>query len=257
MKTEQKWKINKRGALHLLPEIPDKSINLIITDLPYGQTQNEWDKHLDLKKLWCEYERIIKDNGAILLTSTFPYAVDIVNSNRELFRYDLIWHHGCVRGFLNDKRMPLRDHEIICVFYKKLPPYNPQMYKRGTRRERKMTSMSKSSNYGDYNKNECNVHPTERYPTSVIEIRGIVNNSKEKLPHSTQKPVALFEYLIRTYTNEGDTVHDSCLGSGTTLEACMNTNRNCIGFEISDEWEPYYIKRTKQDLIKLDNFFRK
>lgn len=184
--------LRQGDCLELMKDIPDKSIDMILCDLPYGVTQNKQDITLPFDKLWENYERIIKDNGAILLFGQGTFYVDLVNSNRKLFRYDLVWDKQLTSGFLNAKRMPLRQHEQIAVFYKKLPTYNPQ-FKHGK------------------------PHP------SIAK-------------HRTEKPVALLEYLIKTYTNEDDLVLDNCMGSGSTGVACINTNRNFIGIELSEEY---------------------
>lgn len=245
MKTVQKWKIG--DCLDLLPEIPDKSIDLILTDLPYGVTRNKWDTPIDLLSLWNQYNRIIKDRGTIVLTATQPFSTNLINSNFKLFRYEIIWDKKHPKGFLNANRRPLTVHESILVFYKKLGTYNPQKTKGRYRNKR----IGKTNNgcYGEYN--PIDNFNDEYYPTSILTISSADQHNKV---NSTQKPLKLFEYLIKTYTNEGDWVHDSCLGSGTTLEACMNTNRNCIGFEIDPKHENHYFERLKRTNHKLDSF---
>lgn len=213
-----------------MKKIEDNSIDMILCDLPYGTTKNRWDSVLQLDRLWKEYERIIKDNGAILLFSAQPFTTDLINSNRKFFRYDLIWDKVLFSGFLNANRMPLREHEIICVFYKKPPKYNPIMEIRGKIREkgRKFDSISDGSNcYGSYKatKNKNNKY----YPTSILKFSN--GNRNDGRIHSTQKPLSLCEYLIRTYTDVGDLVLDNCAGSCSTGIACYNTGRRFIGFE--------------------------
>ncbi|MFA4870845.1 MAG: site-specific DNA-methyltransferase [Pedobacter sp.] len=245
MKTTQTWKIG--NCLDLLPEIQDKSIDLILSDLPYGNTKCVWDTQIALEKLWLEWLRISKDNSCIVLTSTMPYAIDLINSNRSMFRYDIIWEKNNCTGQMNAKKMPLRQHEYVLIFYKSLPTYNPQ--------ELIPCNIKKKSAKTEFLGQRPNSRPLgleytqefKNYPKSIIHF------DIERGLHPTQKPVALFEYLIKTYTNEGDTVHDSCLGSGTTLEACKNTNRNCIGFELSNEWEKYYPERIKSDFGMTNN----
>ena len=249
MKTIQTWKIG--NCLDLLPEIPDKSIDMILTDLPYGYTPCKWDKEINLDKLWVQYKRIIKNGGVICLTANQPFTSKLVMSNINMFKYEYIWKKEMGTNFLNAKIQPLRKHENILIFYN--PPikcYNPQMvqgkpYTRAT----KGTEIRKASNSST---NETIKKPIYsdgmRYPSTIIEIL----NSNHGSLHETQKPVSLFEYLIKTFTNEGDTVHDSCLGSGTTLEACANLNRNCIGFELLHDWEEHYRKRLRLDNTKLD-----
>ena len=221
--------------------IPDNSIDMILADLPYGTTQNNWDSVITLDELWKQYERIIKDNGAIILTADGKFTFKLYNSNPKLFRYKLIWNKKNPTGFLNANRMPLRQHEDILVFYKKLPNYNPIMEIRGKPRQK-----------GSYNKREGNgdmcygsfdnieKYNNEYYPTSILTFSNA--NQKEKM-HPTQKPVNLFEYLIKTYTNENDIVLDNVMGSGTTAVACLKTNRRFIGFEKDKEYYNKAIKR--------------
>jgi len=252
LNTEQVWEIG--DCLELLPSIPDKSIDMILTDLPYGTTACSWDTIIPFEPLWVQYKRIIKDNGAIVLTGSQPFTSALILSNVEMFRYELIWNKKRAAGFLNSNKMPLKTHENILLFYKALPVYNPSMTK-GKRYDKTKYAG------GIINKNVIGTHHIQhklnngqRFPISILSYSQ--NWTRQNQIHPTQKPVSLFEYLIKTYTNEGDTVHDSCLGSGTTLEACLNTNRNCIGFEISDEWESHYRKRLKSDNSKLTDNWR-
>ena len=236
----------------IFPLIPDKSIDAIIADLPYGTTQNKWDSILPLDKLWEDYERIITDNGIVLLTSSQPFTTTLINSNFKLFKYDLVWHKRTLGGVLNAKKMPLRSHETILVFYKKLPTYNP-IKSFGN----KVCGIKKhtvnSENYRNTNKITDYIDDGSRYPTSVIDITGVVNNSKEKVKHPTQKPIKLLEYLIKTYTNEGNLVLDNTMGSGTTGVACVNTNRNFIGIEKDENYFNIAVERiTNTKYIKND-----
>jgi len=243
MKTTQIWKIG--DCLQLLPEIPDKSIDMILTDLPYGTTQNKWDSVIPLSLLWIEYKRIIKDDGAIVLTAQTPFDKVLGYSAIDILRYEWIWIKKQGTGHLNSSRMPLKDHENILVFYKSLPVYNPQKVPTRKRIQQRNGELSKCTNYGahlEVKKSEYN----SKCPCTTLYFNSDIG------VHPTQKPLALFEYLIKTYTNEGDMVHDSCLGSGTTLEACANLNRNCIGFELLHYWEEHYRKRLKLDNTKLD-----
>jgi len=211
-------------------EIADKSIDMILCDLPYGTTRNRWDTVLPLKELWMNYERIIKDNGCIALFSAQPFTTDLINSNLKLFRYDLIWDKVLSSGFLNANRMPLRRHEIICIFYKKQPKYNPIMEIRGKIREkgRKFDIVSDGNScYGNYK--SVQTKNNKYFPTSILKFSN--GNHNDGRIHSTQKAVALCEYLIRTYTDVGDLVLDNCAGSCSTGIACHNTGRRFIGFE--------------------------
>lgn len=206
------------------------SIDLILCDLPYGTTRNKWDKVIDLDKLWEHYNRIIKDNGAIVLFSQQPFSAKLIESNPKMFRYEWIWDKQQGTGFLNAKKMPLKSHENILIFYKKPPVYNPQM--RTGFKPYKAKQKSAGSGY-DKSKPVVTISNGERYPVDIISFK---RDSNGKKVHPTQKPVALLEYLIKTYTNEGDTVLDNCMGSGSTGVACVNTNRNFIGMELSSEY---------------------
>lgn len=222
-------------CLELMKNIPNKSIDLILCDLPYGTTRNKWDAIIPFDKLWEQYNRIIKDNGAILLFSQMPFGANLIMSNPKMFRYEWIWEKEQGTGHLNAKKMPLKAHENILVFYKHLPLYNPQMrtgFKPYTQKSGKG-----SSNYGE----QIQVITTnngDRYPIDIIEFE----RDKEKF-HPTQKPVPLLEYLIKTYTNEGDTVLDNCMGSGSTGIACKNTNREFIGMELDEKYFEIACKR--------------
>lgn len=227
-------KIYNEDCLVGMNDIPDKSIDMILCDLPYETTKNKWDLIIPLDELWTHYNRIIKDNGAIVLTAQTPFDKVLGVSNLKMLKYEWIWEKTSATGHLNAKKMPMKAHENILVFYKKLPTYNPQ---KTTGHERKVSTAKhkrnskNSSNYGE--SSATTYDSTERYPRSVQ----LFSTDKQKSSlHPTQKPVALFEYLIRTYTNEGDLVLDNCMGSGTTAVACMNTNRNYIGFELDKDY---------------------
>ena len=215
-------------CLELMKDIPDKSIDLILCDLPYGTTRNKWDTIIPFDKLWAQYNRIIKDNSAILLFSQMPFGASLIMSNPKMFRYEWIWEKEKGTGFLNAKKMPLKKHENILVFYKHLPTYNPQM-REGFKPYYNVRSNPYSSNYGDYKAIPSSSDGT-RYPIDIIKF------NRDKGLHPTQKPVALLEYLINTYTNEGDTVLDNCMGSGSTGVACKNTNREFIGMELDEHY---------------------
>lgn len=229
--------IHKGDCLEIMPSIPNKSVDMILCDLPYGATQNKADKRISFDLLWKQYKRIIKDNGCIALFAQGKFCVDLVNSNKRMFRYDLVWNKGLTTGFLNAKRMPLRQHEQIAIFYKKLPTYNPQ-FTQGQPQHSKGTAYKtkelRNDNYGKYDAIEdTRKGATEKYPISILQF---VKPHPSKARHRTEKPVALLEYLIKTYTNEGDTVLDNCMGGGNTGVACVNTNRNFIGIEKQDNY---------------------
>ena len=224
-------------CLELMEDIPDKSIDLILCDLPYGTTRNSWDEVIPFDKLWAQYNRIIKDNGAILLFAQGKFYVNLVSSNMKMFRYDLVWDKELVSGFLNAKRMPLRRHEQVAVFYKHLPTYNPQftqgkpLHSKGTAYQTKELT---NNNYGDFKATDDDrAGSTEKYPTSIIKFQ---KPHPSVCVHPTQKPIELLEYLIKTYTNEGDTVLDNCMGSGSTGVACKNTDREFIGMELDEKY---------------------
>jgi DNA modification methylase len=228
-------------CLEEMKNIPDKSIDMILCDLPYGTTKNKWDSIIPLNKLWEQYERVIKDNGAIVLFSQMPFTAELVYSNLKLFKYEWIWQKENGTGFLNAKKMPMKIHENILVFYKKTPTYNPQM--RTGFKSYKCKQGRHSTNYGAYEQGHITESNGERYPIDVIEFK------KDSGLHPTQKPVALLEYLIKTYTNDGETVLDNCMGSGSTGVACINTNRNFIGIELDTNY--YNIAKNRiNELLK-------
>jgi len=237
----------KGDCLEIMKTIPDGSIDAIICDLPYGTTQNKWDSVIPFDLLWLQYERVIKDNGAIVLTAQQPFTSALVMSNPKIYKYNWVYQKNKSTGFLNAKRQPLNDYEDICVFYKKQCTYNPQMtvaekiYKRGE------VKRKKSDCYGD-EKDFKQVETGLRYPKRIQYFN---NNKTQEQKHSTQKPLELMEYLVKTYTNEGETVLDNTMGSGSTLVACQNTNRNGIGIEQDDKYFEIAEQRIKQNEYKL------
>ena len=239
-------RIYNEDCLEGMKRIPDKSVDMILCDLPYGTTRNKWDSIIPFAPLWEQYERVIKDNGAIVLTASQPFTTYLICSNQALFRYDLIWHKTHPKGHFNAKRMPLRGHEEILIFYKNPPTYNPIMRK-GKFRYKGNKGVSEDRCYGT-SKPYDNWND-KYYPTSVIEISNA--NQRGKV-HPTQKPVELFEYLIKTYTNEGETVLDNCMGSGTTAIACINTGRNFIGFEINKHYCEIANERIRKALAEKE-----
>jgi site-specific DNA-methyltransferase (adenine-specific) len=233
-------------CLQLMTTIPDKSVDMILADLPYGTTANKMDVVIPFDKLWEHYERIIKDNGAIVLFGQGTFYIDMVNSNRKMFKYDLVWDKVLTTGFLNSKRQPLRRHEQIALFYKKPPVYNPQMSKGKPLHARGMTGELVNNNYGKMTmpKVDNRVGSTEKYPTSVLSFSKPHPASSN---HPTEKPVELLEYLIKTYTNEGDTVLDNTMGSGSTGVAAVNLGRDFIGIEMNTD----YFNIAKQRIEKV------
>jgi len=222
-------------CLEVMKEIPDKSVDMILCDLPYGTTACKWDTVIPFEPLWEQYKRIIKDNAAIVLTASQPFSSALVMSNIKMFKYQWVWIKSKITGVLNAKRMPVRKHEVVLVFsVGGLPRYYPQ----GLVEVNEVTKQGRSSeNYGQRNKKEY----TKTHigcPRDVIEIP-----SEGKTAHPTQKPVALFEYLIKTYTNEGDIVLDNCAGSGTTGVAAKNLNRRFILIEKEQKYVDIINKR--------------
>lgn len=237
-------------CLELMKDIPDKSVDAIICDLPYevlnkGNKDARWDKALSMDELWKEYKRLIKDNGAIILFGQGMFTAKMMTSNEKMWRYNLIWRKGgrC-SGFLNAKRMPLREHEDIMVFYKKLPTYNPQMVKclphQRNHSRGKMLKEPTNRCYGNFGKAE-DLISDEKYPRSILDFQ-----RPHPQVHPTQKPVALMEWLIKTYTNENESVLDNTMGSGTTGVACVNTNRRFIGIELDDNYYDIACERVKK-----------
>lgn len=221
-------------CLELMKNIPDKSIDMILCDLPYGTTQCKWDIIIPFEPLWEQYSRIIKDNGAIVLFGSEPFSSSLRMSNLKNYKYDWIWEKSKSTGFLNSKKQPLRCYENISVFYKKQPIYNPQMnfgkpYNKGKRKEQ-----TEDDVYGRFNQVVVKNDDGMRYPRNVIYFK--TAESEGQTFHKTQKPIALLEYLIRTYTNENDVVLDNCMGSGSTGVACKNLNRDFIGIELKEKY---------------------
>lgn len=216
---------------NVLPKIPDKSVDLILSDLPYGTTDCFWDKVLPLDLLWKEYERIIKDNGAIILTSCQPLTTKLICSNPKLFRYELVWYKSKSSGFLNAKKMPNKSHENILIFYKRLPTYNPQKFRIDPKFQKKgkfSKQQTKVFNIcGSKSENYQYLDEGLRYPDSVL----CFPSESAKGMHPTQKPVSLMKFLIQSYSNINDTVLDNCMGSGTAGVACVESDRNFIGIE--------------------------
>lgn len=229
-------------CLELLKDIPDSSVDMVLCDLPFGVTQNSWDKKIDLYALWAEWNRVSKETSAIVLNCQEPFTSELILSNRENFKYKWTWSKKQCSGFLNAKKQPLRNCEDIAVFYRKQCIYNPQMEKR--KPQLKATG-KKSGNYGKFHDiphiSEC------YYPTTLLEF----SLPRYKGGHPTQKPVAMLEYLIRTYTNPGMTVLDNCMGSGSTGVACVNTGRKFIGMELDSGYFEIAQKRIEEAKLNL------
>lgn len=262
-------KLLQGDCLELMRDIPDGSVDMVLCDLPYGTTQCRWDTVIPFEPLWEHYKRVIKENGAILLFSAQPFTTDLIQSNRKMFRYEIIWEKTQRLGFLNAKKMPMRAHENICVFYKKLPTYNPIKYRvedvpqmgrtrngvNGKYYEQYIGRTRKNSDYkmtvgGCFgvvkDDNYSWTETGERYPGDVIKFSNwngaLFGNTDKHIKHQTAKPVPLLEYLIKTYTNSGETVLDNCMGSGSTGVACVNTGRDFIGIEL----DPGYFRMAQK-----------
>ena len=247
------YKLYQGDCLKLMKNIEDKSIDCIICDLPYGVTsKNKWDTIIPYEPLWKEYKRIIKDNGPIILFGQDKFTAKTMLSNEKMHRYNLIWNKVLTSGFLNAGRMPLREHEDIMIFYKKLPTYNPQFTEgkplHGMGEKFKKVK-NNNNNYNDFN--SCN-NPsanregdTKKYPKSILTFP---RPASSKMLHPTEKPVELLEYLIKTYSNGNDVILDNCMGSGSTGVACLNTNRRFIGIELDEKY--FNIAKDRLENIK-------
>lgn len=250
-------KVVHGDCLEWLPQIEDKSISAIIADLPYNSTDAKWDSLIPFDRLWEHYERVIKDDGVVLLFASEPFASNLRMSNSKLYKYDWYWLKNKPSGIGFAKYQPMRKIENICVFYKKKPPYNPIMIDRSEdelkRLSKKSVKTSKTDLYSGlkYGKTANRNENKKKYPTNILEFKTVFNRSKEKTKHPSQKPVELIEYLIRTHTNEGATVLDNTAGSGTLGVACINTNRNFILME--KEWEYCEIANERIKKAKLQN----
>lgn len=235
-------------CLEEMKRIPDKSVDMILCDLPYGTTACSWDTIIPFEPLWAQYKRIIKDNGAIVLTASQPFTTDLINSNRDWFRYEWIWQKSNGGGFLLANKMPIKRHENILIYYDNPPIYNPQFIK-----GKPYTTRSSSGGgfVGEKTSDKISGWVTnndgKRYPISVLNMP----NPSSKANHPTQKPVALFEYLIRTYTNPGDLVLDNCAGSGTTAIACIKSDRDYILIEKEEKYIKIINKRIKQERSQM------
>ena len=241
----QKYILYNGDCLEYMNKIPDESVDMILCDLPYGMTQNEWDCYISLEDLWKQYNRIIKPNGAIVLTSNGIFTAKLMLSQPHIFKYKWVWEKSKPTNFLNAKKQPLRKHEDVCVFYKKQPTYHPQMtqgdpYDKGIRKNQLC------GNYGDFEP----VHVAsegERYPTDIIYVK--TAECEGAVLHPTQKPIELGRYMIRTYTNPGDVVLDNTFGSGSFLVAALMEGRNFIGIEKNENVALF--KREEIDYIDV------
>jgi site-specific DNA-methyltransferase (adenine-specific) len=232
-------KLFNGDCLAIMPTLPDKSVDMILADLPYGTTACKWDTIIPFEPLWEQYKRIIKDNGAIVLTASQPFTSALVMSNIKMFKYEWIWEKNVPTGMVLANKIPMKYHENILVFYNNQPIYNKQMISREWKTQKTVDTITRRARPDGHGINRSlqdwkTFDGKKKNPSSVINF-DVVPRATGTL-HPTQKPVALFEYLIKTYTNEGDTVLDNVMGSGTTGVACRNLNRDFIGIELDKEY---------------------
>ena len=240
--------IRNGDCFDLIKEIKDNSIDMILTDPPYNITSMKWDKYIDFELLWKEYRRVLKDCGLALLFSSGQFTHKLIMTNEKMYKYRLIWKKNVPSGMSSAKYRPMKYYEEICVFYDKLPTYNPIMKPRVGKGKScyNYDHYCGKSNHVNYDKIKIRYNPDFVQPSDVLEFN-VVPNRKGKL-HPTQKPVELIEYLIKTYSNEGDTILDTFMGSGSTGVACKNTNRDFIGYELDKN----YFEIAKDRLYNID-----
>ena len=233
-----KVKLLNEDCILAMKDMSDRCVDLLLVDLPYGTTQCKWDSIIPLDQLWEQYNRIVKEDGAMIFTASQPFTSILVSSNIKAFKYSWVWEKSKATGYLNSKKMPMKAHEDICVFYRKQPVYNPIM--REGEPYYKGSAVRPTDVYGKQKEVLVKNDTGMRYPRTVLYFK--TAESEGKVIHPTQKPVALMEYLIKTYSNEGDTVLDNTMGSGTTGVAAVNTGRKFIGIEK----DPDYFAKAKQ-----------
>ena len=231
VKTQDLWLMHG-DCLERMKEIESGSVDMILADCPYGTTACKWDSIIPLEPMWEQLKRVIKPNGAIVMTASQPFTSVLVCSNLKMFKYSMVWKKSQSTGHLNAWRMPMRAHEDLVVFYNKPPTYNPELTPKPAKNIRPVTNRTKTTDcYGSHKLDAHRCPPDKTMPNSILEF----NNAQGGL-HPTQKPVALMEYLLKTYTNEGETVLDFTMGSGTTGVACVNLNRKFIGIELDENY---------------------
>ena len=245
-------KLLNGDCLERMKEIPDGSVDLVLTDPPYGTTACKWDSVIPFEPMWEQLKRIIKPNGAIVLFSSQPFTSVLITSNLKMYRYNWVWVKHAPTNFATANRIPMKYHEDICVFYKKQPTYNKQMIPRtgsGSESTKYKASRTKSEHI-DLGKKDVQYSKDLKNPSTVLYYNGVYKNT---ILHPTQKPVALLEYLIKTYTNENETVLDFTMGSGSAGEACVNTNRDFIGIEMDENYFNIAESRINQVLNEKEN----
>jgi len=242
-------KILHGDCIEILKDIPDDSIDMVLCDLPYGTTQCKWDIVISMDELWKAYNRVCKRNAPMIFTAAQPFTSALIMSNPRYFKYTWVWEKSKATGYLNAKKMPMRAHEDVCVFYRKPPVYNPQMtqgqpYNKG--KAHRPTDVY-GSQVSTLVKNDTGL----RYPRTVQYFK--TAESEGKVHHPTQKPLNLFRYLIKTYTNEGDVVLDNCIGSGTTAIAAIKEKRNFVGIEMDEKYVSISRQRIEEAYREFDN----
>lgn len=236
-------------CLNVMPKIKDKSVDMILCDLPYGRTHNKWDAVIPFEDLWKEYNRVIKDNGAIALFSDGLFMAELMLSNKSMWRYNIVWDKVLPTGFLNANRQPLRSHEEIVIFYKKQPTYNPQKVKGQPNHSKGYSQKNTNNNYGKYgivdNREELG---DMKHPKSIWTF---MKPHPSKMVHPTEKSLECIECLIKTYTNENELVLDNCMGSGTTCVGALHLNRRFIGIEKEEKYFDIAVNRMKSEGVIL------
>ena len=238
-------------CIEKMKDIPDNSIDMVLCDPPYGTTACKWDSIIPLEPMWEQLKRVIKPNGAIVMTASQPFTTTLIASNMKMFKYCWVWEKTMASNFALAKKQPFKKHEDICVFYQKQPVYNPQMESGKSYTDRRSTGARNASVGIDAGVKRVPIENTgTRYPSSVQKF----SNGNNGNVHPTQKPVALIEYLIKTYTNEGETVLDFAMGSGSTGVACVKTNRNFIGIELDESYFNIAKERIENTNVQLELF---
>jgi site-specific DNA-methyltransferase (adenine-specific) len=250
MSDDPRYSLLLGNCLERMKEIPDGSVDMVMCDLPYGTTQNKWDSVIPLEPLWAAYRRVCKPSAAIVLTAADPFSSVLVSSNMEAWRQTLVWEKNCASNFLNAKKQHLQIHENVILFAQEKATYNPQMSAGKPYKVKRSGKDDSGDCYGAIKQRTDTENSGERYPQSVLRF------PRETGLHPTQKPVALMEYLIRTYTNEGEVVLDNTMGSGTTGVACVKSNRRFIGIERDPEYFKIATERiqsTQPEMLVIDD----
>tara|TARA_R100001460_G_scaffold19486_1_gene40581 strand:+ start:280 stop:1014 length:735 start_codon:yes stop_codon:yes gene_type:complete len=235
-------KLYNGDCLEVMQTLPDNSIDFILTDLPYGKTRLHWDKIISFEPMWKELKRIRKNNTAIALFSTEPFSTLLKNSNFNEYKFDWYWKKNRGVGHLNAKQRPMLDIELITMFYKKQPIYNPQNIEKANIKRNNISKINNKTSFYLQNQKDFNRSNYKNYPKTTIEFKAVKSSNRL---HNTQKPTELLEYLIKTYTKENETVLDFTMGSGSTGVACVNTNRDFIGIELDEKY--YNIAKERID----------